>query len=786
MKRNTALLLLFALLCGLLAGCGAQASPVPAPESAPSEEEVWAARFQPLSLPAGTDAGLCALTEDAAWFAAFEALRPGEAPEGLTPDYEGQYDVQGWRIYRVGADGGVEALAYESLPAPEDPGGLAHFSSETTLEGLYPGPDGGLIVVENRYMSWRDDADDPASERSRSHYVLRRLDAAGQELGRSEWDGDGGYLAFSSAAADSEGNLFLPGEMALLVIPARGEPLRLETGDWIFDAVRLRDGRVALERYAGELRLWTVDLASQELNALVPLGAFPDTLIPGGGDYDFFYTEGAALRGVRLADGSEEPILNLLDCDLSVRELLALCPLPDGTLRGLFQENAEGAVPALVSLEPAPRGSETRTELTLGTLSPYFVSDAVLRFNRSQDAVRIRLRDYSEFVSGEDYEAGLTRLLTEILAGDMPDLLALDNLPYAQLAAKGLLEDLYPWLDADGELDRADYFENVLESMEVGGGLYAVAPGFSIVTALGASDLVGDTPGWTYEDFNAALAKMPAGCQAFGPYVGRESLLEMLCYLNFGRLVSWDAGTCDFESEAFLRLLAFCAQFPPQDALVPEEGSSDMLRLAEGRQMLLFTDLGWLDGAVYDAQYFSGDFTYIGLPTDEGVGSFLEVNAGIAMSARCADKEAAWRFLRRFLLEDEQLRTEAEGAGLPFHREAFRRALEKCMEVKYQTDDAGHYLLDAAGERIPAPKGGMAVSMGEDAVMEFELWAMTPQQADKLQRLIASLDRSVDINPTLYALVRDEAAAFFAGQKTAAEVAHLIQSKASLYLSEQR
>ena len=341
------------------------------------------------------------------------------------------------------------------------------------------------------------------------------------------------------------------------------------------------------------------------------------------------------------------------------------------------------------------------------------VSAAVLRFNRSQDAVRIRVRDYSDYVSGEDYEAGLTKLVTEILAGDMPDLLALDSLPYAQLAARGLLEDLYPWLDQDAELRREDLFENVLRSMEVGGRLCEVTPGFSIITMMGPSELVGDTPGWTYDDFDAALAAMPEGCTPLGPGVDRNTILEMCTYLNLSRFVDWGSGTCDFEDPAFLRMLAFCAQFPDAASLAPDEGESDMTRIAEGRQMLVFTSIYSMDDAVYNDQLFTGRSTYIGLPTEEGVGNLLYPVSGYAMSAKCADKEGAWRFLRGFLTEEYQEKYSGYEIGLPLNRAAFQTALDKAMEIEYEKDAEGHYLLDADGERIPASKGGMSVSYGE-------------------------------------------------------------------------
>ena len=69
--------------------------------------------------------------------------------------------------------------------------------------------------------------------------------------------------------------------------------------------------------------------------------------------------------------------------------------------------------------------------------------------------------------------------------------------------------------------------------------------------------------------------------------------------------------------------------------------------------------------------------------------------------------------------------------------------------------------------------------------MSFELWAMTPEQGEKLLAVVESATQAVDMNTTVASIVRSEAAAYFAGQKSAEETARLIQSKVNLYVSEQ-
>ena len=94
---------------------------------------------------------------------------------------------------------------------------------------------------------------------------------------------------------------------------------------------------------------------------------------------------------------------------------------------------------------------------------------------------------------------GLTKLNTEIISGTVPDLLLLDGLPAQQYMAKGLLEDLYPYIDADPELSRGQLIESVLDSVAFGGKLYQTVKNFYVNTILCPKSVVGDISGWTLD-----------------------------------------------------------------------------------------------------------------------------------------------------------------------------------------------------------------------------------------------------------------------------------------------
>ncbi len=838
MKRTIACLLTFALCLGLLAGCGETAPQETAAPQTDAGEEVYTAAFRSLTLSEDSWLQSYALTEDALYLVVHEKLSEGTPPEGETLLFEGQYDTFGSRLYRVEADGTMTPLAFE---LPEDESGIvmtegAEETEETpaesaesaepaeepteqpaeeafvpqesnsrSLEKLLVLPDGGFLALEQDYRSWydgpagKDVTDDDYWQYMRyeeSHRLLR-LDAQGQLLSETELtglpDAENSYLNYSDAVLDGAGRLLVGGEGGVFVFDAQGAYLTtIQTEGWINSLTTLPDGRVIAGLYGMQgLELREVDAEKGVFGEMHALDGNADSFFAGSGDWDLLFTNGTWLYGYSIKEDRAERLVDLLSCDLLPDSVLQLVPLSDGALRAFSWDRGfgEDAAPELVTLTKTPRESvPERTVLTLGALDTGSFSRAVLAFNRSQEKVRIELRDYSEYLTGveseEDYSAALTKLGTEIISGAMPDLLSLDGLPYKQLAVKGLLEDLYPYLDADPELKREDLFESVLKSMEVGGKLCEISPVFNLTTLMGATSVVGEEPGWTYDELNEALARMPEGCTVLGPFTGRDEMLQMCLFLEMDRLVNWETGECRFDSEDFLKLLDFVKGFPQEIDYEGDGSESDMSRIAAGKQMLMEVSIYDLDELVWNEQIFGGEATYKGFPTSEGVGNVLYVNGALAMSSRCADKDAAWQFMRQLLSPDYN---NNEYGGLPINKARMDALLAEAMKVEYERDENGNYKLDPeTGERIPMSRGSMGMSMGGDAVMEFEIWPMTEAQRDKLLSLINESTRSVDMNQYIYTIVRDETAAFFAGQKSAEEVARLIQSKVSLYVNEQR
>ena len=804
-RKIIAGLLALALLLGL-AAC-AKTEPGEPPESAPSAGTVaaptgtGAKRYVPefKELRSGTETSVTPLLyTDVGFYAGVGEMVPRPLGEGVTPAYEGQYDSYQTRYYFISYDGDFRPLAdYSPAWLMENIEGYDPFDARCTISGMFLNDAGELVVLETSTASYyagpaelTQDSDEYWDYYTwANRYFLRRLDQNGGELSCTELDLSDCMMLNEGCVPDQAGNILLSffsytGETCVAAFAEDGtEAYRLSSDGFITGLVRLGDGRpAAMGSLPTGWGLQLIDSGSRSFTESYPTPSGVYELIPGDENFDVYYTSGAELWGCRLEEQEFESVLNWLDSGVNSDLLSHPTLRPDGTI--LAVENSWSGrlgTASLVTLRPAPADAfEEKQTLTLATLSlDTEARSAITDFNRQNDSCRIEVLDYSAYNIDPEDQAGLNKLLTEIIAGDLPDMLSLSGLPYDQLAAKGLLEDLYPYLDADRELSREDFFPSVLNAMEIGGGLYQVCPGFGITTAVAGRAAVGDRVGLSYGELDEVLAAMPEGCRIFSPNMTKSSVLYRCLPVSLDRLVDWDAGTCRFDSEEFLALLAFADRFPAEPPETEEE-LDGFTRLSRGLQLLRTESLTQFFDIQLDDAYFGGEggAVYVGYPSFDGSsGSAIDLDAGFAMSAKCAHKEAAWDFLRTFMTEKYQ-------AGiylLPSNKARFEKNLAEAMIPTYVLDAQGNYVLDEAGSPV---EKAQAEFSGDG--LTFKIYAVTQGQADRVRQLIEGCTGAIrTAGDDILSIVLEDAQAYFAGQKSAEEVARLIQGKVSLYMSEQ-
>lgn len=340
-------------------------------------------------------------------------------------------------------------------------------------------------------------------------------------------------------------------------------------------------------------------------------------------------------------------------------------------------------------------------------------------------------------------------------------------------------------MDADPELSREDYLPNVLRAMTEGGVLCAIPASFSIQTAVGARRVVGDTPGWTYTELMAALRAMPEGCTVFSESTDRAQVLQLMLGLDMDRFVDWSRGEVHFDSPEFLEVLNFTRDFPEEFDWANyefNEESSDEYRISHGMQMLAVCELYSFENVLYYQQLFGGSddaFTLIGFPCTEGNGAVMSVFQAFGIAKDCKNTAAAWDFLRGFLTEDYQ--SEDLITGFPVHRAVLEKKAHAVTEPQYFRNSDGSFALDENGEKQMIPIGSTW-----DGTSYREIYACSERQVQAVLDVLMNTECMLDANDAVYDIVAEQAKAFYARQKSAEEVARLIQSKANIYVNEQR
>ena len=142
------------------------------------------------------------------------------------------------------------------------------------------------------------------------------------------------------------------------------------------------------------------------------------------------------------------------------------------------------------------------------------------------------MKDYSVYNTDEDWTAGQVRLNSDIISGQMPDIMLLGDMSsYGNYVSKGVLADIGSLLAADPELSKLEYLQNVWDAYSVNGKLYAVISSFGVRTMVAKKSLVGEPGSWTMADAEAVAATMPEGATVFGSMI-RDSYIH---YMIWGR-----------------------------------------------------------------------------------------------------------------------------------------------------------------------------------------------------------------------------------------------------------
>ena len=717
------------------------------------------------------------------------AEEPMPDREYIPPTYETQ-------LFKLDlATGKSEHLAW--FQAPTVPDGYEGWTNITLLRV----EDDGSLWVADRTGTYKYDLPenfDPNTQNQYDFYVqgpttrhLFHYAADGTvihevPLPAETTEGDGSSMDI--ILVDELGQVYMTDYTTVTIMDADGKTLKTLEVDGS-SSPTVFCGKLAMQNWDAQQTMRILDPKTLELGDAItmPYNAW-NYYASYDPAFDFYYMNAGVLYGYRTQEQQSEKVLDWMDYDIDYSTINQTEPLADGRILGISQtyndDYTQTSYSLLLCSPVDPATLQQRKTLSIACLyMDYDLRQEILKFNKSQQDVRITINDYSQYMDENGYQSALTKLNTEILSGKVPDLFMTNGLPIEQYAAQGILVDLKPMLDSDPELSYDQLMTNVVDAASVDGKLYQAFSEFSIVTVVALSKVADNFQSWTLADVHSAMDMLQPGASVFGTGYTRDNVLQSCVGNSMAKFVDWDTGKCSFDSQEFKDLLAFANEFPETFDWQNYDYSSETdsyTAMRNGMQLMLPTSVYTLEDYLWTLAAVGEDISLVGYPSQDGSGSTFVLTGGVAISSACRDQDAAWSFVRKLFTADYQ-----RGRmyyGLPSNAAVFNERLKDVMTVSYQTDENGQPLLDENGEKIVEPK---ATYWGNDGE-QFSIDAMSQEQADQVMALYNSIHTLNGGNDAIYNIITEEAGAYFAGQRSLDDVASIIQNRVGLYVAEQK
>jgi len=393
----------------------------------------------------------------------------------------------------------------------------------------------------------------------------------------------------------------------------------------------------------------------------------------------------------------------------------------------------------------------------------------IAAFNKTNADYMIEVVSYMEN-DNEVYEDALKRFSIDIGTGQIADITAFpgSRVPIYSYTSKGIFVDLYELMENDPDFNKTDYLPGVFEALETDGRLYTIFPLFNLVTVAAKTSETGRLPGWTIDEFIDYLDSKPEAEEIIWGF----SRAEFIYWTSFNYFADRETGRMTFDRGDFMKILQAAQRFPineskPRFDIWWRDKHSEMPGAKSGDPLMIDAYIHAPDGGrafrtVHQYEYFFGEeFTYIGLPTPDGSGTFFAPAVRFAIAKRSAQKEGAWQFIK-FMMDNYI--THYVNSQLPV----------KLSELEKMAHDA-MFDFDNRITREIQIDNEVFITMDRDN---------TPEENQKLWDLLFATNRVQPSDMVVSSIIGEEIRAYVAGQKSAEMVMDIIENRVNLYLSE--
>ena len=480
------------------------------------------------------------------------------------------------------------------------------------------------------------------------------------------------------------------------------------------------------------------------------------------------YPDGVSIFETNLETGESSKYMNLTGCGISSTGLQTMGTLEDGTLVGFVNSYSyiEGkSKPDLVKfIEVTEAEFDDREVITIGCTMFYGeLEELALEVNRKSSDYMVEVVELTSGNSEMTYEESQNQFYTALASNTDIDMVffSSDGMSHMlNFAKKGLLTDLTPLMEASGVVKKSDIFDNVVDACSMNGELYGLPTGMYVQTLIGKQSYVGSEAHWTVDEALELMKSKPEGTKFICDYT-RDRLLTDLLELNYKKFVDLENGTCDFDNKGFKDILTL-SNLCPEEMEYTESGdipdSWEELNSGKAACDVIYPTTG--DILQVFRTIFNEDATFVGFPCAEGNGTTLQFPNVITITKNAKNPQACFDIVAPLFKVKEYKSNDGIMSTMPVRKDTFTNFTESWkMEPEIDTD----YVL-----------GG-----------ELKVTPTSQEDIDAVRACVEGASGVVGSMPTeIKNIIFEEAKGFYSGEKTLDEVAPVIQSRVSMFLSE--
>ena len=656
-----------------------------------------------------------------------------------------------------------------------DPQGKVLVSKDLTPE-LWGIPEGSIeamdVVSPEQYVFWVgcDVQEDARGDRSAGHFYAIYTDTDFREQKRTDlieflkeksiWKRRGSLVSYqgSTVRCDGRGNLYLydEGSFTVYLLDPEGELLAdytfPESRNSLFDSLRADSGEVILIRRTNEgTEFLFLDPESGRAKQLAAVERFEFVLKWYGLQGDtLYYATTSQILGWNVSTGEKEILLRLAESEITDADKTFFRKTEDGarlTVAGI----GEKYVTELSEERPQSQGDLQLMDLA-GTSGGY-LKGRVAAYNRENPLLGV------EYVGCDEENA--ERVLIEMATGKGPALAYVSREDMENLQGKGALANLTPLLSAD---TREALLPGVVSAGTYEGGLFGLPVCINYINTMSVSLDYWEKDTWTIGEVMDLVEQRQDLKGLFMDIIANYQW-------NLSVLLRWDLehspfiedGKCHFDGEEFQELLYMVKTRGNAQELYTGGNMTENYALLREGEILGMTEVFFTleDYCHWKEMGGSEEFGLAGFPSERGTGHYLDIQGMLVVNQNAADREEVRELLEYLFSLESQRRVKGHTS--------VRLDVPESL-IQYRENLGRYFVID--------PDSIITRHRLESEYDEHYL--------DDYMHLLETAVPVPVSSRVLYSIVWEEAEKYFQSDRTVEEVCEVIQSRAQLYLDEQK